>query len=166
MAVPAPGEFIATAQERGFLFSVEPGGRIGVTPPAPGAITEAFRRYVRMRKPEILALLRPLADGDLLTSKDTPLVSVPKTDDEEFAARISWAVSMAKAGRFPKPSEPLIIRLPGSLTVVHDPAQWLLEGIVRAERLREMPYPDCVAAYEVLCRQLVEIAKWGETRAA
>ena len=53
----APSEFMAKAQARGFVFSLKPDGSLGVKPPAPGAMTDTVRAYVRKAKPLLVPLL-------------------------------------------------------------------------------------------------------------
>lgn len=72
--MPAIGasEFVAKAEAKGFLFSLKPDGSLGVKPPAPDAMTDKVRQYVREQKAELVALIESRVGHCVSTAFNAP----------------------------------------------------------------------------------------------
>lgn len=76
MPAIAPSEFVAKAEGKGFLFSLKPDGSLGVKAPAPDAMTDRVRQYVREQKADLVALI---ASRTPVVGREVSPSEVPKS---------------------------------------------------------------------------------------
>lgn len=104
MPAMPPSEFVASAKQKGFIFSVKLGGALGVKPPPGGSLTEPMRRYVSAMKAELLALLSPSCEAEAseLRQVKVPFVAgepIGDTPQELRQVATKLAPELAEVGR-------------------------------------------------------------------
>lgn len=102
MPAMAPSDFVASATQKGFIFSVKPGGALGVKPPPGGSLTEPMRRYIASMKTELLLLLTKVGKCPPTGNLSKPVIS-QKTLNTGSLTKTTPETEMVATGRLQKP---------------------------------------------------------------
>ncbi|WP_309721159.1 hypothetical protein [Armatimonas sp.] len=162
--IQTPEGFLAECQRRGIKLTIE-GEKIRATGKPP-AKPEAFAAFLRSRKSELLALLRPSEEPQQAAASPLPLAAVEPLQEQEVrqSARqklLEWALSESSRGLLPELAEPLTLPS-GNVVQAGGAAAWLIAAESRRVGLADhaAAWPDCALALHIVERDMVALASW------